>query len=76
MNLQTSVKPPLYRKVDRKLQKAAIKQLNEHLTENSLHEPLKSAYTANHSMETALLKKSLTIFLWHWTNVIVYFLYY
>ena len=38
------------------IEKAAIKQINEHLTENNLHEPLQSAYTANHSTETALLK--------------------
>ena len=35
------------------IERAAIKQINEHLTENNLHEPLQSAYTANHSTETA-----------------------
>ena len=30
--------------------------MSEHLTENGLHEPLQSAYTANHSTETTLLK--------------------
>ena len=32
--------------------------MEKHLTENSLHEPLQSAYQANHSTETALLKVS------------------
>ena len=45
------------------IEKAAIKQINEHLTENNLHEPLQSAYTANHSTETALLKVTNDIFM-------------
>ena len=40
------------------IEKAAIQQMNDHITTNSLHEPLQSAYTANHSTETALLKVS------------------
>ena len=31
-------------------------QLNEHITWNSLMEPMQSAYRSGHSMETALLK--------------------
>ena len=45
------------------IEKAAIKQINEHLAENNLHEPLQSAYTANHSTETALLKVTNDIFM-------------
>ena len=45
------------------IEKAAIKQINEHLTENNLHEPLQSAYTTNHSTETALLKVTNDIFM-------------
>ena len=45
------------------IEKAAIKQINEHLTENNLHEPLQSAYTANHGTETALLKVTNDIFM-------------
>ena len=45
------------------IEKAAIKQINEHLTEKNLHEPLQSAYTANHSTETALLKVTNDIFM-------------
>ena len=37
------------------IEKAAIQQMNNHVTTNSLHEPLQSAYTAT---ETALLKVS------------------
>ena len=44
------------------IEKAAIKQINEHLTENNLHESLQSAYTTNHSTETALLKVTNDIF--------------
>ena len=38
------------------MEKAAIRQMNEHFSQNSLHAPLQSACTANHSMETALPK--------------------
>lgn len=40
------------------IEKAAIQQMNEHITTNNLYEPLQSAYTSNHSTETALLKVS------------------
>ena len=36
----------------------AIQQMNDHITMNNLHEPLKSAYTSDHSTETTLLKVS------------------
>jgi len=45
------------------IEKAAIKQIDNHLTANKLHEPLQSAYTANHSTETALLKVTNDILL-------------
>ena len=38
------------------LEKVVVKQLNDHLQKNGLHEPLQSAYKADHSTETALLK--------------------
>ena len=38
------------------IEKAAIVQIESHLSTNDLHEPLQSAYTANHSTETALVK--------------------
>jgi len=37
------------------LEKVALKQLNDHLSANSLHHPFQSAYRANHSTETALV---------------------
>ena len=45
------------------IEKAAITQIERHLNMHSLHEPLQSAYTANHSVETALLKVSSDILL-------------
>ena len=38
------------------LEKVVVQQLNDHLQKNSLHEPLQSAYKADHSTESALLK--------------------
>ena len=38
------------------IEKAAIKQMDDHLSENNLHEPLQSAYKTYHSTETALVK--------------------
>ena len=38
------------------IEKAAIQQVDQHISNNNLHEP--SAYTKNHSTETALLKVS------------------
>jgi len=40
------------------IEKAAIQQIDQHISNNNLHEPLQSAYTKNHSTETALLKVS------------------
>ena len=40
------------------IEKVAVKQIEDHLSSSNLHEPLQSAYTANHSTETALLKVS------------------
>ena len=45
------------------IEKAAISQIEQHLSMHSLHEPLQSAYTANHSVQTALLKVSNDILL-------------
>ena len=33
-----------------------IEQIEDHLTKNELHEPLQSAYTCNHSTETAVVR--------------------
>ena len=38
------------------IEKAAVQQMNQHMTENDLHESNQSAYRKNHSTETALLK--------------------
>ena len=38
------------------IEKVAVNQIDSHLTKNNLHEPLHSAYRANHSVETAVLK--------------------
>ena len=38
------------------IEKVAVNQIEQHLSSNNLHEPLQSAYQANHSTETALLK--------------------
>ena len=43
------------------IEKAAIQQINQHISNNNLHEPLQSAYTKNHSTETALLKVPWTM---------------
>ena len=43
------------------LEKVAISQLDSHFLLNDLHEPLQSAYRANHSVETALMKVSSDI---------------
>ena len=45
------------------IEKIAIQQMDKHLVEHNLHEPLQSAYTANHSTETALLKVTNDILL-------------
>jgi len=37
-------------------EKVVVKQINKHISQHSLHEPLQSAYKAYHSTETALLK--------------------
>jgi hypothetical protein len=37
-------------------EKMVVSRLESFLSENKLHEPLQSAYSANHSVETALLK--------------------
>ena len=38
------------------VEKVAVKQMNQHMTQNNLHEPNQSAYRQNHSTETALVK--------------------
>ena len=40
------------------IEKVAIDQMDRHLFQNNLHEPLQSAYTPNHSTETAVVKVS------------------
>ena len=40
------------------VEKVAVKQLDAHMTDENLHEPLQSAYRSNHSTETALVKVS------------------
>ena len=45
------------------IEKAAIQQMETHLKEKDLTEPLQSAYTTHHSVETALLKVSNDILL-------------
>jgi hypothetical protein len=42
--------------VGKLVEKVVVKQLDTHMTENNLHEPLQSAYRAHHSIETALIK--------------------
>ena len=42
------------------IEKAAIQQIDQHISNNNLHEPLQSAYTKNHSTETALSKYQMT----------------
>ncbi len=38
------------------IEKVAISQIDQHLTTNQLHESLQSAYSTNHSTETAIVK--------------------
>ena len=38
------------------IEQVAIDQIDKHLSQNNLHEPLQSAYTPNHSTETAVVK--------------------
>ena len=38
------------------IEQAAIDQIESHLSVHNLHEPLQSAYTPNHSTETAIIK--------------------
>lgn len=45
------------------IEKVAVQQIDTHLSSNNLHEPLQSAYQANHSTETALLKVTNDIIL-------------
>ena len=40
------------------IEAAAVNQMNEHMSQHKLHEPLQSAYKAGHSVETALTKVS------------------
>ena len=42
--------------VSKLIEKVAVKQLNEYMSTNGLHEPLQSAYRSKHSIETALVK--------------------
>ena len=45
------------------IEKVAIDQINIHLFQYHLHEPLQSAYTPNHSTETAVIKVTNDILL-------------
>lgn len=45
------------------IEKVAIKQMEKHLSDNNLNEPLQSAYKTNHSTETALIKVTNDILL-------------
>lgn len=47
----------------KRIEKVAIDQINTHLIEHDFQEPLQSAYTANHSTETALVKVTSDILL-------------
>jgi hypothetical protein len=38
------------------VEKVAVRQMNDHMSEHNLHEPHQSAYRQNHSTETALIK--------------------
>ena len=38
------------------IEQVVIDQINSHLSKYNLHEPLQSAYTPNHSTETAIVK--------------------
>ena len=40
------------------IEKIVVTQIDRHLSDNALHEPLQSAYQADHSTESALLKVS------------------
>ena len=42
--------------ISKLIEKIAMKQIDEHLDNNNLQEPLQSAYRSNHSTETALVK--------------------
>jgi hypothetical protein len=42
--------------ISKVLERVVVKQLNEHMSSNHLHEPLQSAYKKFHSTETALVK--------------------
>ena len=44
--------------VGKLVEKVVVSQIDAHMTVNNLHEPLQSAYRANHSVETALLRVS------------------
>jgi hypothetical protein len=49
--------------VGKLIEKVVVSRLDSHLAECKLYEPLQSAYTKNHSVETALLKVSNDILL-------------
>ena len=42
--------------ISKLIEKPAIKQLQDYLTNNDLNDPLQSAYRIHHSMETVLMK--------------------
>ena len=43
------------------IEKVAIKQMEDHLSENNLHEPLQSAYKTYHSTETAQVQVTILL---------------
>ena len=47
--------------ISKVLERVVARQLNEHMSNHNLHEPLQSAYNQFHSTETALIKVHIDI---------------